>query len=62
MWLKKNGPALKLVLCTVQNLNWIISKLEINVMCQKCHRGMAEMSLKQNTNYWVLGVQIDENE
>lgn len=30
---KKNGPALKLVLCAVQNLNLITSKLEINVMC-----------------------------
>lgn len=30
---KKNGPALTLVLCAVQNLNLIASKLEINVMC-----------------------------
>lgn len=30
---KKDGPALTLVLCAVQNLNLIASKLEINVMC-----------------------------
>lgn len=39
-----------------QNLNLIPSKLEMNVMCSRCGRGMAEESPKLNANYWLLNV------
>lgn len=37
-----------------QNLNLIPSKLEMNVMCSRCGRGMAEESPRLNANYWLL--------
>lgn len=40
----------------MQNLNLIPSKLEMNVMCSRCGRGMAEESPKLNANYWLLSV------
>lgn len=37
-------------------MNLIPSKLEMNVMCSRCGRGMAEESPKLNANHWLLNV------